>query len=171
MIKIGDFAKIFNISINSVRFYEDKGLIIPAYTDYYSGYRYFDSANIRQMSKILFLKELGLSLDEIRVYDDSKIDGIIKKYENKISDLNQNLKVLNSIEQRGGIDNMNMFINDENVIGKWKLVGISKSKDDYYKNKLLDDNFSIKELYLMEKGKTYWMDKRVYIYKWQRKSL
>lgn len=40
MIKIGDFAKIFNISIKTVRFYEEKGLITPAFVDIYSGYRY-----------------------------------------------------------------------------------------------------------------------------------
>ena len=48
MIKIGDFAKLFNVSINTVRFYEEKGLLTPAYIDIYNGYRYFDENNIEQ---------------------------------------------------------------------------------------------------------------------------
>lgn len=157
MIKIGDFAKIFDISINTIRFYEEKGLLIPAHIDNYSGYRYFDEKNISDMSKILFLKNLNLSLDEIRSYDDSKIEKKIKEYEDEILKIKENINTLNLIEEKGGIDNMNMFINDERVIGKWKLVAISNSKEDYYKNKYLNDDFSIKELYLMENGKKYWV--------------
>ncbi len=157
MIKIGDFAKIFDVSINTIRFYEEKGLLVPAYVDNYSGYRYYDEKNISDMSKILFLKDLNLSLDEIRTYDDSKIENKIKEYENEILKIKENINTLNLIEQKGGIDNMDMFINDERVIGKWKLVAISNSKEDYYENKYLDDDFSIKELYLMENGKKYWV--------------
>ena len=157
MIKIGDFSKMFNVSINKVRFYEEKGLITPAYIDRYTGYRYFNDDNIRQMSKVLFLKTLGLSLDEIKSYSDSSINDKIKEYENKILKLKENIKELNLINKRGGIDNMATFINDDRVIGKWNLIGISSSKNDYYNNKLLDDDFSIKELYLMENGKRYWV--------------
>lgn len=157
MIKIGDFSKIFDVSINTIRFYEEKGLLVPAYVDNYSGYRYYDEKNISDMSKILFLKNLNLSLDEIRTYDDSKIKNKIKEYENEILKIKENINTLNLIEQKGGIDNMDMFINDERVIGKWKLVAISNSKEDYYKNIYLDDDFSIKELYLMENGKKYWV--------------
>lgn len=102
MIKIGDFSKMFNVSINKVRFYEEKGLITPAYIDRYTGYRYFDDDNIRQMSKILFLKTLGLSLDEIKSYSDSSINDKIKEYENKILKLKENIKELNLINKRGG---------------------------------------------------------------------
>ncbi len=52
---------------------------------------------------------------------------------------------------------MEAFYDDPRVIGKWKLVGVSNSKEDYYEGNLLDDSFSIKELYLMEKGKKYWV--------------
>lgn len=157
MIKIGDFSKMFNVSINKVRFYEEKGLITPAYIDRYTGYRYFNEDNVKQMSKILFLKTLGLSLDEIKSYSDSSINDKIKEYENKILKLKENIKELNLINKRGGIDNMTTFINDDRVIGKWRLIGISSTKEDYYNNKLLDDDFSIKELYLMENGKRYWV--------------
>ncbi len=52
MIKIGDFAKMFNVSIKSIKFYEQKGLLMPAYVDIYSGYRYYDDKNIDDMRKL-----------------------------------------------------------------------------------------------------------------------
>lgn len=42
MLKIGEFANIFNISIKTVRFYEEKELFKPFYIDKYSGYRYYN---------------------------------------------------------------------------------------------------------------------------------
>ena len=64
MLKIGDFAKVFNVTIKTIRFYEEKELIKPAYIDKYSGYRYYDDSNFTQMSKIMYLKNLGFSLVE-----------------------------------------------------------------------------------------------------------
>ena len=156
MIKIGDFAKIFNVSIKTIRFYEEKGLIVPSFIDVYSGYRYFDD-NIKEMSKILYLKEKGLSLEEIKKFNDDTIDDKIKEYEEKIKYLKQNINDFISLKETGGIDSMETFYNDPRVIGKWKLVGVSNSKEDYLKGNLLDDLFSIKELYLMEGGKKYWV--------------
>lgn len=157
MIKIGDFAKIFDVSIKTIRFYEEKGLIVPSFIDVYSGYRYFDDHNIKEMSKILYLKEKGLSLEEIKNFNDDNIDYKIKEYEEKIKHLKQNISDFISLKETGGIDSMEAFYNDPRVIGKWKLVGVSNSKEDYYEGNLLDDSFSIKELYLMEKGKKYWV--------------
>lgn len=92
LIRIGDFAKLFNVSIKTVRYYESVGLIVPAFVDVYSGYRYFDFHNIERMQEILSLKELGFSLDEIKNFkeEESKVKlQIIKielnSYINKLS--------------------------------------------------------------------------------------
>lgn len=58
MLRIGDFAKIFNITVKTVRYYEEIGLIVPKYIDIYTGYRYFDEENINRMKEILSLKQL-----------------------------------------------------------------------------------------------------------------
>ena len=77
MLKIGEFAKIFNVTIKTIRFYEEKELLNPCYIDKYSGYRYYDDENIKQMNQILYLKKLGFSLDEIKKYDEK----LVKKYQ------------------------------------------------------------------------------------------
>ena len=162
MIKIGDFAKLFDVSIKTIRFYEEKGLLVPNYIDVYSGYRYYDEDNISTMSKILFLKNLGLSIKEIKYFDENKIDSKIKDYENSIKRLYKNidtLKSLSNLDEGRDVD-MKMFINDENAIGKWKFIGLSKTKEDFLNKKYLDledDFFSIKEIYLLPKGEEYWV--------------
>ena len=45
MLKIGDFAQKFGVSIKTVRYYESVGLIVPGYIDLYTGYRYFNENN------------------------------------------------------------------------------------------------------------------------------
>lgn len=161
MIKIGEFSKMFNVSIKTVRFYEDRGLIIPAYTDIYSSYRYYDEDNIYQMSRILFLKELGFSLSEIVNFDENSYKDKISEYENKIKMLYKSIDTLKSLSnnKERGKNIMKTFINDESAIGKWKLVGCVKTKEDFYKSEFLsdDESVNIKELYLMENGMEYWV--------------
>lgn len=66
MIRIGDFARLSGISVVTLRHYDEEGLLRPGFVDPDSGYRYFESEQLRQVHRILLLKELGLSLGEIR---------------------------------------------------------------------------------------------------------
>lgn len=158
MIKIGDFASIFNVSIKTIRFYEEKGLLKPSYVDIYSGYRYYDEKNIEEMSKILALKELGLELSEIKNINDEKIKEKIEDFKNKVKKINNNIDILFSLSnENGGMSNLKTFINDENAIGKWNLVGVFNKKDDYPNNANNDIEFKINELYLMPGGEEYWV--------------
>lgn len=54
---------------------------------------------------------------------------------------------------------MKPFINDEKVIGKWKLLGISETIDKAKNKDFIEDDFKINELYLMPNGKEYWVIK------------
>ncbi len=159
MIKIGDFAKMFDVSIKTVRFYEEKKLLHPAYVDVYTGYRYYDENNINEMSKILAYKDLGFELKEIRNIEDQIILNKIQEYREKINKMHSNINTLDSLlksKERGNYD-MKTFVNDEQAIGKWKLIGLSNSKEEFKNGKLLDENIGIKELYLMDKGLEYWV--------------
>ena len=160
MIKIGDFARLFNISIKAVRFYEEKGLIHPKEVDIYTGYRYYDDNNIDEMSKVLFLKNLGLSIKEIRDFDEKEINSKIEEYEDNIKKISQDINILrylsNNEERRDDI--MKTFINDENAIGKWRLSKIVKTKEDYNSDaQSITDDWNIDEIYLMPNGEKYWV--------------
>lgn len=66
LLKIGEVADFFQISVKAVRIYEKKGIITPAYIDPESGYRYYTPDQLHQLAALLELKALGFSLDEIK---------------------------------------------------------------------------------------------------------
>ena len=65
MYRIGDFAKLGQVSIKTLRFYDEIGLLRPAWTDPHSGYRYYMAAQVADLNRILAFKDLGLSLGEV----------------------------------------------------------------------------------------------------------
>lgn len=66
LLKIGEMAAFFEISVKAVRIYEKKGILQPAYVDPETGYRYYKPDQLHQLSALLELKALGFSLDEIK---------------------------------------------------------------------------------------------------------
>lgn len=66
MIRIGDFSKLSRISVKTLRFYDEMELLKPVEVDSFTGYRYYEYSQLRRLNRILALKDLGFSLDEIR---------------------------------------------------------------------------------------------------------
>lgn len=62
--KIGDIAKLMNIPMANLRFYEEKGIINPL-KDKQNGYRYYDSWNMNNLLDTLQLRSLDFSLNQI----------------------------------------------------------------------------------------------------------
>jgi DNA-binding transcriptional MerR regulator len=65
MIRIGDFSKLSRVSIKTLRFYDEMGLLRPVEVDRFSGYRYYEYSQLPRLHRILALKDLGFSLEEI----------------------------------------------------------------------------------------------------------
>lgn len=65
--KIGDVAKAFCLSKNTLRYYEDKGVILPAHREG-SDYRYYDDKQMHQIGSLKKLRNLGLSVEEIKEF-------------------------------------------------------------------------------------------------------
>lgn len=65
VLKIGEFARISQVSIKTLRHYDALGLLRPATTDPASGYRYYTMDQIEDVVRILALKDCGFALDEI----------------------------------------------------------------------------------------------------------
>lgn len=66
MIKIGYFARLGAVSVATLRHYDELGLLKPAHIDSFSGYRYYTVEQLALLNRILALKELGFSLDQIQ---------------------------------------------------------------------------------------------------------
>ncbi len=65
MFKIGDFARLNKVSIKTLRHYDSLGLLRPEKIDTLTGYRYYSACQMPRLNKILMLKEVCFSLEEI----------------------------------------------------------------------------------------------------------
>lgn len=76
LLSIGEAAKLKNVSIKALRYYEKLGIFNPAYIDPQSGYRYYSPAQLFDLDVILTCGELGIPLKHILDYqtDQGTID-------------------------------------------------------------------------------------------------
>ena len=65
MFKIGDFSKLSQVSVKTLRYYDEIGLLRPSEIDRFTGYRHYTASQLARLNRILLLKDLGLSLDQI----------------------------------------------------------------------------------------------------------
>jgi DNA-binding transcriptional MerR regulator len=72
VFSIGEFAGLGGVSIRTLRHYDEIGLLPPAEVDPVTGYRSYSAQQLRQLNRIVALKELGLTLGQIR----QLLDGI-----------------------------------------------------------------------------------------------
>ena len=74
MYTVGDLAKEMGISVRTVRFYDEKGILRPAgYSQ--AGYRIYDENSVEKLQKILMLRFLDFSLEQIeQMVGDEEVD-------------------------------------------------------------------------------------------------
>ena len=94
MLKIGDFSKLSRVSIRMLRHYDDIGLLKPAETDTFTGYRYYREDQLFTIGRITALKDMGFSLsDIIRIlenYDDpEKMESFLSARQEELSRLSK----------------------------------------------------------------------------------
>ena len=94
MLKIGDFSKLSRVSIRMLRHYDDIGLLKPAETDPFTGYRYYREDQLLVMGRITALKDMGFSLADIvrilEIYDDrDQLDDFLSAREEELSRLSK----------------------------------------------------------------------------------
>ncbi len=65
LLKIGDFSKLSQTTVRMLRHYDDLGLLEPAHIDPFTNYRYYTLEQLSRIHRIVALKELGISLEQI----------------------------------------------------------------------------------------------------------
>ncbi len=65
MIRIGDFARLARLSVETLRHYDELRILVPARVDQFTGYRFYDASQLARVHRILALKDLGFSLRQI----------------------------------------------------------------------------------------------------------
>lgn len=65
-MQIKEFADLTGVSVRTLHYYDETGLLKPAEVDRYSGYRFYDESSLIKMQEILFYRELDFSLKSIK---------------------------------------------------------------------------------------------------------
>lgn len=147
-LSIGEVSKIFNISKDTLRFYNKIGILIPE-TNPNNGYRYYEFKHLEKLSLVLGIKLLGISLSDIKetiesedlneykdlVLRQEKILNIKKKELEQLEyNLNKSKKILNSItdfENEYDFKNLKIIEQDYNLyaIDIKNILNSNLSKD------------------------------------------
>jgi DNA-binding transcriptional MerR regulator len=65
VLKIGDFSQLDQVSVRTLHHFDERGLLKPAEIDDWTGYRFYSVEQLPKLNRILALKGLGFSLDQI----------------------------------------------------------------------------------------------------------
>lgn len=66
MLRIGEFSKLSHLTVKALRFYEKEGILLPAYTDECTGYRYYETEQLGDAARVKSFRQLDLSIYEIK---------------------------------------------------------------------------------------------------------
>ena len=122
MIRIGDFSKLSRVSVKTLRYYDEMGLLKPVSVDRFTGYRLYEISQLSVLNRILALKELGFSLEEIgRLLDDGlsveEMRGMLKLRETEARQ-----KVQEEAERLARVEAWLGQIEQENEMSKYDVV-------------------------------------------------
>lgn len=144
MLKIGEFARICNVSPQTLRYYAEEGILCPDEIDSGTGYRYYAPEKIEAFRRIQIYKDAGFALEEIKELlhgDPSCRDALMAMKRNEISSnveaLQTKLSLLESLsqnrEQQEAEDLLSWNVEFEDhpeALGIWELQGQISSPVD-----------------------------------------
>ncbi len=94
-LKIGEFSHMMQVTVKTLRHYEQKGLLIPHEVDEWTGYRYYSVEQMQQLNTIRQLQSLGFSLGEIKeLCEDGACTPSVDQLNEKIEKTEQQLQLL-----------------------------------------------------------------------------
>jgi DNA-binding transcriptional MerR regulator/effector-binding domain-containing protein len=73
MFTIGEFARLGGVSVRMLRHYDAQRLLVPARTDPHSGYRSYEAAQVGRLNRLVALKDLGFTLEQVRTILDDEV--------------------------------------------------------------------------------------------------
>lgn len=152
LFRIGEMAKLFHLSVGSLRHYEKIGLIKPYFVDPDTNYRYYHVSQFESINTIRYLRILGMGLDKISEFlNDRSIDSIKNMLSEQKIEISQKIAELELIERKieNRLDQLESAENSQP--GLIKIKDVPSKKIAWIKNSSsIRDNkdieFSIREL-------------------------
>lgn len=118
-LHIREFAKLTGVSVRTLHYYDEIGLLKPSSVDEQNGYRFYDEYALTRMQEILFYRELDFPLKEIRMIlssPDYDKQNALKEQKHLLTLKKERLERLISAlhsAMKGEIVDMNIFDNSE----------------------------------------------------------
>ena len=101
LLSIGETAKLFHLSVSTLRHYEAIGLVQPEYIDPQSGYRYYSARQFERFNTIRYLRALDMPLTEIADFlDDRDVEKIEAKLRAQKLAVQEKQQELSRIERK-----------------------------------------------------------------------
>jgi effector-binding domain-containing protein len=94
MLRIGDFSRLSRVTVQALRYYDEIGLLKPGRVDRFTGYRYYSVDQLPRLNRIVVLKNLGLSLEEVSqlLNNDLSVNHIIQLLHVKRAEIKERLQ-------------------------------------------------------------------------------
>jgi DNA-binding transcriptional MerR regulator len=95
MFKIGEFSRLSRVSVRMLRHYDQLGLLTPSQTDPFTGYRYYSAEQLPRLNRILALRDLGFSLEQIAgmLEEDLSTDQLLGMLKLKRAEVEEQMKL------------------------------------------------------------------------------
>ena len=94
-LKIGEFSKMMQVTVKTLRHYEQKGLLVPDEVDEWTGYRYYNITQMQRLNTIRGLQRQGFTLEEIKeLLEDGAQTPSIEQLTQKIEETERHLQLL-----------------------------------------------------------------------------
>jgi DNA-binding transcriptional MerR regulator len=71
--RVGEFSRLARVSVKTLHYYDEIGLLSPALVDADTGYRYYNADQLPRVNRLLALKQLGFTLTEIATLLDGAV--------------------------------------------------------------------------------------------------
>ena len=125
-MQIREFADLTGVSVRTLHYYDEIGLLKPCFTDAKNGYRYYDDSSLLRMQEILFYRELDFSLKSIG-------EILSSQNYNKEKALMQQKKLL--ILKKERLEKLISAVNDA-LKGKNVMTAFDKSEYENYRREV-----------------------------------
>ena len=147
MYSIGEYARIAQVSKRLLRYYDEIGLFQPIKIDRDSGHRYYSASQLPELNRILALKDLGISLNQIQrfVRDDispAEIQGMLSlrkaELEQQVLSELQRIRTIESrlkqIQDRDSLvkDVIVKQVPQQRFVSARKVLSQLESPDDFF---------------------------------------
>lgn len=96
--KIGEISKLYKIGVDSIRYYEEIGLIQPERSE--SGYRHYSIHDIWRLNVIRDLRSIGFTMEQIREYlENHTTSSSLKLLEEEQEAIQQQMQYLQKLQK------------------------------------------------------------------------